>query len=62
MHRGALNATLDGHEVTLEPGDTLTVPIGMARGYGNRGDEPAVAFIVRGGDTPQSAQAVTADH
>ncbi|MEM9056161.1 MAG: cupin domain-containing protein [Pseudomonadota bacterium] len=62
VHRGALNATLDGHEVTLEPGDTLTVPIGMARGYGNRGDEPAVAFIVRGGDTPQSAQAVTADH
>ncbi len=55
MHKGELTVTLPGGDLNLVPGDTLTVPIDMPRGFGNNGTETAEAFFVRGGDHPKPA-------
>lgn len=39
--------------INLGPGDTLTVPIGVERTYGNDGSEDAQLYVVHGGDHPQ---------
>jgi len=42
----------DQHEVILEAGDTVSVPVGIYRGFKNVGDTPATLhFIVGGPDT-----------
>ena len=52
MHRGRLTLTLGGGTVELGPGDVLTVPVGMARKFENRGAADVEAYVVRGGDCP----------
>lgn len=47
-------------ELNLGPGDTLTVPKSLARRYENPHTEPALVYVVRGGDHPAPAQAVGA--
>jgi mannose-6-phosphate isomerase-like protein (cupin superfamily) len=56
MHRGALIARWSGGEFALGPGDTLTVPKDLVREFVNAGTEPAVAYVVRGGDQPTEAR------
>ena len=52
LHRGDVRFQWDGGELNLEAGDVLTVPIGVMHAYRNDGDTAAVAYIVRGGDSP----------
>ena len=52
LHEGALVVSWPGGEVVLRPGDTLSVPVGVARGFENRGARRAVAYVVRGADDP----------
>jgi mannose-6-phosphate isomerase-like protein (cupin superfamily) len=42
---------LDGH-IDLEPGDTISLPTNMFRGFENIGDEIGFLFAVLGGDDP----------
>ena len=53
MHKGRLVVLLADGSVELGPGDVLTIPTGMRRGFGNFATERVEAFIVRGGDKPQ---------
>lgn len=55
MHKGRLTVLLPDGEVEIVPGDVFTLPIDMPRSFGNRGAEPAEAYVVRGGDLPQAA-------
>lgn len=52
VHEGRLRITWGRKFLDLAPGDVLTVPIGLSRRFENRGLEPAVAFVVRGGNAP----------
>ncbi len=40
------------HEVALEPYDTVSVPIGLSRGFRNASDETALMLAVVGGTDP----------
>lgn len=60
LHAGQLRVVADGDEknsITLQAGDTLSLPKGMNRQWTNTGVEPVQAFVVRGGDCPQAPQA-----
>ncbi|MDE0000831.1 MAG: cupin domain-containing protein [Rhodospirillaceae bacterium] len=52
IHEGRLRVHWGEHALDLGPGDVLTVPIGLSRRFENPGSEPAVAFVVRGGNAP----------
>ncbi len=52
MQRGQLSLTLADGSVDLGPGDVITVPVGMARKFENRGAADVEAYVVRGGDHP----------
>ncbi len=52
MHSGRLKYVWEGGELEMQAGDVLTAPIGLARQYVSGGDEPAIAYAVRGGDSP----------
>ena len=54
VQSGALRIDFDGGGLDLEPGDTFTMPIGMAHAFANLGREQAVVYVVRGGDHPQA--------
>ncbi|MFT4727470.1 MAG: quercetin dioxygenase-like cupin family protein [Granulosicoccus sp.] len=55
LHSGELTiAIVDGEEVSMGPGDTLSLPIGMVRTWANTSNETAIAFVVRGGELPQA--------
>jgi len=41
-----------GDEVTMNPGDTMTLPVGLVRTWRNGSENTAVAFVVRGGEQP----------
>ncbi len=56
IHEGCLRVRLEAHALDLGPGDTLTVPLGLARCVENANPEPAEAFVVRGGDSPSPPQ------
>ena len=43
----------EGGELEMQAGDVLTAPIGLARQYVSGGDEPAIVYVVRGGDSPR---------
>lgn len=53
LHRGEMIFHSDGLDITLTPGDTFTVPKGLPRRFGNSGNDPAIAIIVRGGALSQ---------
>jgi len=59
VHSGALTVSLPGGELEMVPGDTLTIPIGMARSFANRSDEAVEAYVVRGSDQPKAAEIVS---
>lgn len=42
----------DGGEVFLNPGDTISIPVDVFRGFENIGDEIGFMFAVLGGDDP----------
>ena len=56
VQEGDLRVRVDGDEVRLSPGDTLTVPKGARRAFAS--DAGALVFAVRGGDRPSAAQTV----
>ncbi len=52
MHRGALRIRWDHGAIDLAPGDTLTVPVRLARTYENIARLTTEVYVVRGGDHP----------
>ncbi len=54
LHQGQLAFEWNDQQLVLEPGDVLTVPIGLEHGFRNLSDERSVAFVVRGGDAPSA--------
>ena len=56
LHRGEIVFQWEHGELTLGPGDVMTAPIGVMRGYRNAGPAAAIAYVVRGGNTPAAAQ------
>ena len=47
-----LGENADGAEVVLAPGDTISIPIHVFRGFENIGDDIGFLFAVLGGDDP----------
>lgn len=56
VHDGKLRVGWGRDSLELGPGDVLTLPIGLERTIENPGAEPAEAFVVRGGDSPDAPQ------
>ena len=56
IHAGRLRICWGSEVLELGPGDVLTVPPGLTRAIENPGDQPAEAFVVRGGDSPAAPQ------
>ena len=54
MHQGVMRFSSPEGSVSLQPGDTLTVPIGLSRTYSNESSQPAVVYVVRRGDHPRA--------
>ncbi len=52
MHQGRLKYVWEGGELEMRAGDVFTSPIGHARQYVSGTDEAAIAYVVRGGDSP----------
>jgi quercetin dioxygenase-like cupin family protein len=52
MHAGRLKYVWEGGELEMQAGDVLTAPIGLARQYVSGDDEAAIAYVVRGGNSP----------
>jgi len=52
MQSGRLKYVWAGGELEMQAGDVLTAPIGLPRQYVSGGDAPAIAYVVRGGDSP----------
>lgn len=53
VHAGEPFIEWPGGRIALGPGDTLTVPIGIERIYGNDGRGEAQLYVVHGGDHPR---------
>ena len=58
LQEGILTVQVNNQDVEMNPGDTLTVPVGMARSFVNRSDEVVEAYVVRGGDKPKAAEII----
>lgn len=54
MHKGQLSVTIADSSFDISPGDVLTIPVGAARSFANRGIELVEAYVVRGGDHPKA--------
>jgi len=52
MHHGRLKYVWEGGELEMRAGDVLTAPIGLPRQYVSAGNEGAIAYVVRGGNSP----------
>lgn len=56
IHKGTwafyLGAKCEDGEIVLKPGDTISIPTGVFRGFKNVGSEPGYMFAVLGGDDP----------
>ena len=50
VQSGKVSVAIDGQEMTLTAGDTLTVPCGASRRLLNASDQPVCLVAVRGGD------------
>lgn len=53
VREGVLSVSSGGETVDMGPGDTLTIPVGAARGFAS--ETGAVVFVVHGGDQPAAA-------
>jgi len=58
VHAGQLSVEWDEGAVDLGAGDTLSVPIGLARRFANPGATPTRAYVVRRGDRPAAPEFV----
>lgn len=56
VQSGSPQIEWQGNVLQMGPGDTLTVPKGLARVFANSGRERAFIYVVRGGDHPAPAQ------
>jgi mannose-6-phosphate isomerase-like protein (cupin superfamily) len=56
VHEGRIGMEWPDGQLVLGAGDTLTVPQDVERSFFNPESEPAVAYIVRGGDHPKAAR------
>jgi mannose-6-phosphate isomerase-like protein (cupin superfamily) len=52
VQSGNVDVQWEGGELSLGTGDVITVPVGLAHGYRNTSDEPVLAYVVRGGNSP----------
>lgn len=55
VQKGTLSVEHGEEAVSLNPGDTYSVPVDLARRFVNKGDKPCVVYAVRGGDVPERA-------
>ena len=55
VHKGQLSVGVEDGSVDLGPGDVLTLPVSAVHSFANRSDSALEAFVVRGGDHPESA-------
>ena len=60
VQEGILEVTWDGGALYMGPGDTLTIPIDLARAFRNTGSTPSKVFVVRGTDNPAPPTFVSA--
>jgi mannose-6-phosphate isomerase-like protein (cupin superfamily) len=58
VSEGRVEVRWDGHALELFEGDTLTIPVGLIRGFFS--ETKATAFVVRGGDAPAAPDWVPA--
>ena len=56
IHEGRLRVRWGSGSLALGAGDVLTLPVGLMREIDNPGAGAAVAFVVRGGDSPSTAR------
>ena len=52
LHQGRLKYVWEGGELEMRAGDVLTTPIMLPRQYVSADNEGAIAYVVRGGDSP----------
>ncbi len=52
VQSGRLKYVWEGGELEMQAGDVLTAPIAQVRQYVSGKDEGAIAYVVRGGDSP----------
>ena len=52
VQQGELVLEWSNGQLSLGPGDVMTVPVDMPRIYRNAGQEPALVYVVRGSDEP----------
>lgn len=52
IQEGTLEVAWEDGSIVMGAGDTLTVPVGLPRSFRNTASVPAVAFVVRGTDSP----------
>jgi len=52
VHAGVLAVTLPESVLVMGPGDTLTIPNGTTRAFRATSSATAIAYVVRGGDSP----------
>ena len=52
VQSGRLKYVWEGGELEMQAGDVLTAPIAQVRQYVSADDEGAIAYVVRGGDSP----------
>lgn len=55
VHAGTPQIEWADGELTLAPGDTLTVPKNLPHAFSNGGTARAIVYVVRGGDHPAAA-------
>jgi quercetin dioxygenase-like cupin family protein len=55
LHSGELTFQWGQESLQMAEGDVLTVPRSLMHGFSNKGDDAAVAYVVRGGDAPAAA-------
>ncbi|QDG39583.1 cupin domain-containing protein [Alteromonas mediterranea] len=53
---GSIKMLIDGEALILNKGDTFTTPIGAARSFVQQGDEVALIYVTRRGDTAKAPE------
>jgi len=53
---GCIKMLIDGEALILNKGDTFTTPIGAVRSFAQQGDEVALIYVTRRGDTAKAPE------
>ena len=56
VQTGCIKITVDGETLELKKGDTFTTPINATRSFEQTGDETALIYVTRRGDSPKAPQ------